>query len=37
MGERSKNKHKYGRTKVYEVEEVRKYLINPRIENEVIV
>ena len=34
MGERSKNKHKFGRTKVYEADEVREYFINPKIENE---
>ena len=35
MRERSKNKHKFGETKVYEAEEVRKYLKNPKTENEV--
>ena len=35
MGERGKTKHKFGGTKICEVEEVREYFINPKIENEV--
>ena len=35
MGERSKNKYKFGGTKVCEVEEIKEYFINPKIENEV--
>ena len=36
MGERSKSQHRLGGTKVCKVEEVREYLINLRIENEVL-
>ena len=35
MGERCKSKHKFGGTKVCKAEEVRKYFINSKIENEV--
>ena len=34
MGERSKRKHEFGGTKVYEAEEERKTFINPKIKNE---
>ena len=30
-----KNKHKFGGTKVFIAEEVRKYSVNPKIKNEV--
>ena len=29
------NKHKFGGTKIWKAEEVRKYFVNPKIENEV--
>ena len=35
MREKRKNKHKFGGAKVCEAEQVRKYLVNPKIENEV--
>ena len=35
MRERRKSKHKFGRTKVYKAEEIRKYFVNSKIENEV--
>ena len=35
VGERSKNKHKFGGTKAFEAEEIREYFINPKVENEV--
>ena len=35
MRERRKSKQKFGETKVCKVEEVRKYLVNSKIENEV--
>ena len=35
MRERRKDKHKLGRTKVCKAEEVRRYFVNPKIENEV--
>ena len=35
IGEWSKSKHKFGGTKVCEAKEIRKYFINPKIENEV--
>ena len=35
MQERRKTKHKFGGTKVYITEEVRKYFVNSKIENEV--
>ena len=35
MGGRSKNKHKFGGTKVCEAEKVREYFINPKTENEL--
>ena len=35
-GERRKSKHKFSRTKVYKAEEVGRYFINPKIENEVL-
>ena len=35
MGEGIKSKHKLGGTKVYETEEVRQYLINLKVENEI--
>ena len=34
MGERSKSKHKFGGLKVCKTDEVRKYFINPKTENE---
>ena len=34
MGERSKRKHEFGGTKVYEAEEERKTFTNPKIKNE---
>ena len=33
--ERRESKHKFGGTKVCKAEEVRKYFINPKVENEV--
>ena len=33
MHERCKGKRKFGGTKVWKVEEVRKYFVNPKIEN----
>ena len=36
MGERSKSQHRLGGAKVCEAEEVREYLINLRIENEIL-
>ena len=33
MRERRKSKRKFGGTKVCTVEEVRKYFVNPKIEN----
>ena len=33
--ERRKSKHKFGGTKICKAEEVRKYFINSKIENEV--
>ena len=35
MREKRKNKHKFGGAKVWEAEQVRKYFVNPKIENEV--
>ena len=35
MRERRKSKHKFGGTKVCKAEEVRKYFVNSKIENEV--
>ena len=35
MRERRKSKHKFGGTKVYKAEEVRKYFVNSKIKNEV--
>ena len=35
MGKQSKSKHKFGKMKVCEVEEVRGYFINLKIENGV--
>ena len=35
IGEWSKSKHKFGGTKVCKAKEIRKYFINPKIENEV--
>ena len=35
MWQRRKNKHKFGGTKGFKVEELRKYFVNPNIENEV--
>ena len=32
--ERRKRKHKFGGTKVFKAEKVRKYFVNPKIENE---
>ena len=34
--ERRKSKHKFGGNKVCKAEEVRKYFVNSRIENEVL-
>ena len=34
MRERRKSKHKFGGTKVCKAEEVRKYFVNSKIENE---
>ena len=34
MRERRKSKHKFGGTKLCKAEEVRKYFVNPNIENE---
>ena len=36
MGKRSKNKHKFGRAKVCEAEDVRGYSIKPKMKNEVL-
>ena len=33
--ERLKSKHKFGGTKVCKAEEVRKFFVNPKIENEI--
>ena len=33
---RRKNKHKFGGTKLCKAEEVRKYFVNPKIENEFL-
>ena len=35
MREKCKSKHKFGRAKVCKAEQVRKYFVNPKIENEV--
>ena len=35
--EKHKSKHKFGRDKVSKAEEVRKYFVNPIIENEFFV
>ena len=35
MWEKCKSKHKFGRAKVCKAEQVRKYFVNPKIENEV--
>ena len=35
MREKRKNKHKVGKDKVCEAEQVRNYFVNPKIENEV--
>ena len=35
MREGHKSKHNFGRTKVCKAEEVRKYFVNSKIENEV--
>ena len=35
MRDRRKSKNKFGGTKVYKAEEVRKYFVNSNIENEV--
>ena len=35
MRDRHKSKNKFGGTKVYKAEEVRKYFVNSNIENEV--
>ena len=35
MRERRRSKHKFGGTKVYKVEKVRKCFVNSKIENEV--
>ena len=34
MRERRKSKHKFGGTKLCKAEELRKYFVNPKIENE---
>ena len=36
LRERRKSKHKFGGTKVSKAEEVRKYFVTPKTENEVI-
>ena len=36
MGKRSKRKHKFGRMKVCEIEKVREYFTNPKIENKIL-
>ena len=35
MREKRKNKHNFGGAKVCEAMQVRKYFVNPKIENEV--
>ena len=35
MQERRKSKHKFGGTKIFNAEEVKKYFVNPKIENQV--
>ena len=35
MQEKCKSKHKFGGAKVYQAEQVRKYFLNFKIENEV--
>ena len=35
MPERRKSKHKFGGTKVFKAEGVRKYFVNTKLENEV--
>ena len=35
MQERRKGKHKFGGTKIFNAEEVKKYFVNPKIENQV--
>ena len=35
MRERQESKHKFGGNKVCKTEELRKYFVNPKIENEV--
>ena len=35
MRERRESKHKFGGTKVCKADEIRKYFVNPKIENEV--
>ena len=35
MREKRKSKHKFGGAKVCKAEQVRKYFVNPKIENEV--
>ena len=35
MWERRKSEHKFDGTKVCKAEEVRRYFVNPKIENEV--
>ena len=35
MQERRKSKHKFGGTKISNAEEVKKYFVNPKIENQV--
>ena len=36
MGGWCKSKHKFGEVKVWEVDKVREYFINPEIENEAL-
>ena len=35
MGEKCKSKHKFGEAKICKTEQVRKYIVSPKIENEV--
>ena len=37
MRKRRKNKHEFGGTKVCKAEEVRKYFVNSKIENEIFI
>ena len=35
MGERCRSKHKFGGTNICKTEDIRRYFVNPKIENEV--